>query len=179
MPAEHLSDSSPGQDENALDPSIAKIDRYKVIKELGRGGFGVVYLAEQKSTGQRCALKMLLPERMGIDESMRQEQLDRFTREMKLIAKLTDAVVDVYGEGLRDLLTPAQVKTLDSIQLLGWQLKFVRRPLFQDPTPVVSNATNDQIGMLDPDGRINIDIEVEVRTDLEAMKKQKQATDTC
>ena len=78
-------------------------------------------------------------------------------------------------DNLRELLTPAQVKTLDSIQLLGWQLKFVRRPLFQEPIPVVSNATNDQIGMLDPDGRINIDIEVEVRTDLEAIKEPEQA----
>ena len=68
-------------------------------------------------------------------------------------------------DNLRELLTPAQVKTLDGIQLLGWHLKFVRRPLFQDPIPVVSNAGNDQIGMLDPDGRINIDVAVDVRID--------------
>ena len=76
-------------------------------------------------------------------------------------------------DNLRQLLTPAQVKTLDSIQRLGWQLRFVRRPLFQDPVPVVSNASNDQIGMLDPDGRINIDIAIDVRNEGAPEKTQQ------
>jgi len=67
-------------------------------------------------------------------------------------------------ENLRQVLTPAQAKTLDEITTLGWQLKFVRRPLFQDPIPVVSNAKNDQVGVLDPDGKIRIDTEFTVRT---------------
>lgn len=68
-------------------------------------------------------------------------------------------------ENLRQVLTPAQAKTLEEIGKLGWQLKFVRRPLFQDPVPVVSNAKNDQIGVLDPDGKIEIDTSFELRTD--------------
>ena len=67
-------------------------------------------------------------------------------------------------QNLRQVLTAAQAKTLDEITALGWQLKFVRRPLFLDPIPVVSNAKNDQIGVLDPDGRIRIDTEFAVRS---------------
>ncbi|MGB5538950.1 MAG: hypothetical protein WBO37_02545 [Gammaproteobacteria bacterium] len=66
-------------------------------------------------------------------------------------------------ENLRQVLTAAQAKTLDEITALGWQLKFVRRPLFQDPIPVVSNAKNDQIGVLDQDGKISIDTEFTIR----------------
>lgn len=68
-------------------------------------------------------------------------------------------------ENLRQVLTPAQATTLDEIRLLGWKLKFVRRPLFQDPIPVVSNAKNDQIGILDPDGKICIDTNFRIRAD--------------
>jgi hypothetical protein len=68
-------------------------------------------------------------------------------------------------DNLRQVLTPAQAKTLEEITHLGWHLKFVRRPLFQDPIPVVSNAKNDQVGMLDPDGKICIDTEFKIRTD--------------
>jgi hypothetical protein len=68
-------------------------------------------------------------------------------------------------ENLRQLLTPEQVNALDEIKALGWKLKFVRRPLFQDPVPVVSNAGNDQIGVLDPDGRINIETDFRMRPD--------------
>ncbi|MEZ5541739.1 MAG: hypothetical protein R3F42_06825 [Pseudomonadota bacterium] len=71
-------------------------------------------------------------------------------------------------ENLRQVLTPAQAKTLDEIRMLGWQLKFVRRPLFLDPVPVVSNAKNDQIGILDPDGKINIDPDFRLRDDNDA-----------
>lgn len=66
-------------------------------------------------------------------------------------------------ENLRQVLTPEQARTLDEIRLLGWRLKFVRRPLFQDPIPVVSNAKNDQIGVLDPDGKICIETDFRVR----------------
>ena len=66
---------------------------------------------------------------------------------------------------LRQVLTPAQAKTLDEIRRLGWQLRFVRRPLFLEPVPVVSNAANDQIGVLDPDGKIKIDTDFQLRSE--------------
>jgi hypothetical protein len=73
--------------------------------------------------------------------------------------------VQAIPDNLEQVLTAAQAKSLHEIKLLGWQLKFVRRPLFLDPVPVVSNTSNEQIGVLDPDGKINIDTEVQLRTD--------------
>lgn len=33
-------------------------DRYEVVKQLGQGGFGAVFEAKDKKTGEVCALKV-------------------------------------------------------------------------------------------------------------------------
>ena len=60
-------------------------------------------------------------------------------------------------DDLREHLNAEQRMTLGELELLGWTLKFVRRPLFQDPVPVVISDDMDEIGLLDPDGKIIID----------------------
>ncbi|MGB5259253.1 MAG: hypothetical protein WBO34_01885 [Gammaproteobacteria bacterium] len=71
-------------------------------------------------------------------------------------------------EDLRAQLNAEQRMTLGELELLGWSLKFVRRPLFQDPVPVVVSDDNDEIGLLDPDGKIIIDKTRDYRHGLEA-----------
>lgn len=56
---------------------------FKLLRELGRGGMGVVYLARQLSLGRQVALKLLSSE-ASADSS----RLARFQREAALLARL-------------------------------------------------------------------------------------------
>ncbi|MGY1458564.1 MULTISPECIES: hypothetical protein [unclassified Luteimonas] len=56
---------------------------------------------------------------------------------------------------LRAGLTPAQSKALDTLEHFQWTLRFVRRPMFQDPIPVVFDRTGERWAVLEPDGSLN------------------------
>lgn len=66
-------------------------------------------------------------------------------------------------DNLNKLLNPIQMAALRQIEGFGWQLRFVRRPLFQDPVPVVYSADGTKIGLLEEDGRLNMEVEIKVR----------------
>lgn len=57
--------------------------RYRVLRELGRGGMGVVYLVEHTGTGDHLALKLILSH---ADASP--EVIERFKREARAPAKI-------------------------------------------------------------------------------------------
>ena len=68
---------------------------FKIVREIGRGGMGVVYEAVQESLNRRVALK-LLPRHALLDE----KQLKRFRREAELTASLHHTnIVPVFGVG--------------------------------------------------------------------------------
>lgn len=77
---------------------VEKLGDYRIIREVGRGGMGVVYEAEQESLGRRVALKVMLP-RARIDP----RHLVRFERESRAAARLHHTnIVPVYGVGHQD-----------------------------------------------------------------------------
>lgn len=68
---------------------------YRVIEEIGRGGFGIVYRAHQESLDRPVALKVLYRHLIHT-----QEQISRFEREARAAARLDHpAIVSVYAWG--------------------------------------------------------------------------------
>ncbi len=81
----------------AIDDSLvsARLGEYRIIREVGRGGMGVVYEAEQLPLGRRVALKVL-PSTASLDPRQRQ----RFQVEAQAAALLHhEHIVPVFGIG--------------------------------------------------------------------------------
>jgi eukaryotic-like serine/threonine-protein kinase len=70
--------------------------RYAVLEEIGRGGMGIVWLAEDRTIGRRVAIKELhLP--AGVPDDERKVLEERVLREARTAGRLNDpAVVTVY-----------------------------------------------------------------------------------
>lgn len=56
---------------------------------------------------------------------------------------------------LKRELNEAQNLTLASLEPFGWELKFVRRPMFQASIPVVFDGDRKKYAVLEPDGSLN------------------------
>ncbi len=101
-----------------LPPGLADHADYEVIRELGRGGMGVVYLAQNTLMGRREVLKVV-----SSDLVNRRGVLDRFLVEIRNAAKLHHTnVVTAYsalrlGESL--VLAMQYVEGLDLARLVA------------------------------------------------------------
>lgn len=62
---------------------ITKVGPYKIIRKIGQGAMGAVFLAEHVNLGRNVALK-ILPSEFADDPG----RLERFQREMTAIGKL-------------------------------------------------------------------------------------------
>ena len=71
------------------------IPGYEIEKELGRGGFGVVFRARRLSDGVPVAIKVLLPR-----VAVRPAEMEKFLREMTITAQLRHQnIVKLYDQG--------------------------------------------------------------------------------
>jgi WD40 repeat protein/serine/threonine protein kinase len=72
-----------------------QLGEYSLLREVGRGGMGVVYEAVQQSLGRHVALKVL-----PFNAHLPAEQLERFRREARAAARLHHTnIVPVFGVG--------------------------------------------------------------------------------
>ncbi len=84
--------ASPAPEETGM--AQTSFGDYRIIREIGRGGMGVVYEAEQISLGRRVALKILS---QSVGDSKRRR---RFEREAKAAGRLHHTnIVPVFGVG--------------------------------------------------------------------------------
>jgi len=81
--------------EAQTDLPVARLGEFRLVRKLGIGGMGVVYLAEQEPFGRLAALKVFRGERFGPIESQ-----SRFRREIQAVAELRHPhIVSLYASG--------------------------------------------------------------------------------
>jgi hypothetical protein len=79
----------------AADEAPTQLGEFRILRELGRGGMGVVYEAEQTSLRRRVALKVL---RFGVVADP--EAMERFQREAETVARLHHTnIVPIFAVG--------------------------------------------------------------------------------
>ena len=83
----------PSQPAEAV-PVLGQVGDFRIGREIGRGGMGIVYEAEQVSLGRRVALKVLPQHAVGSSAA------ERFRREARAAAQLHHTnIVPVFEVG--------------------------------------------------------------------------------
>ena len=97
-----MEDLKPASRSGAVVPAavgpLERLGDFRLLREIGRGGMGVVYEAEQVSLGRRVALKVLPAVCVASPT-----RLQRFLREAQAAARLHHTnIVPVFGVGQQD-----------------------------------------------------------------------------
>ena len=153
-------------------------ERYRVLGEIGHGGMGAVFLAEDiRLPGRECALKEIrVPQ--GVDPQAAQQMRDAFLGEAALLARLDHPglprvsdhfeqegvsylVMDfVPGHDLAALLDDARRRgrRLDVAQVVGWgeALCEILGYLHRQRPPVVHRDVKPANVKLTPDGQLKL-----------------------
>jgi WD40 repeat protein/serine/threonine protein kinase len=123
-------------------PILQQLGDYRILREVGRGGMGVVYEAQQLSLGRHVAIKVL-PAHALLDP----RHLGRFQREARSAARLHHTnIVPVFGVGEQDGL---HYYVMQFIQGLGLnvvlnELRRLRQQRGQQ-TPAPDDALGHQL----------------------------------
>lgn len=109
----------------------AELGAYRIERKVGEGAFGAVWCGDHVDTGERVALKVLLPA-----AAANPEQVSRFNREARLlalvrspnVARMVEVLVDeqfgvvlvmelIDGELLSDLLGAGRLSTEETVDI--------------------------------------------------------------
>lgn len=66
-------------------------------------------------------------------------------------------------ENICALLNQKQKDALREVENQGWTLAFVRRPILEDPTVVVSDADGSRFAVVDRSGTVDMDAPIRLR----------------
>lgn len=93
-----MEQAQPGAAIAAGKATFERVGDYRIVREVGRGGMGIVFEAEQETLGRRVALKVLPAQASGSTSA-----LLRFRREARSAARLHHTnIVPVFDVGERD-----------------------------------------------------------------------------
>jgi eukaryotic-like serine/threonine-protein kinase len=121
-----------GPPDAAREPVPQQLGDYRIVREIGRGGMGVVYEAQQISLNRRVALKV--PPLAGI---LDQRQLARFKTEAQAAAQLHHThIVPVFSVGVERGIHYYAMQYIDG-QSLAAVIEELRR---QGSLPIVSSG---------------------------------------
>jgi serine/threonine protein kinase/WD40 repeat protein len=123
----------------AAGPPPRQLGEYRILREVARGGMGVVYEAVQESLGRHVALKVLPGPVAAAGH-----QLERFRREAKAAARLHHTnIVPVFGVGEHQGVHYYAMQFISG-QTLASVLEEVKR-LRRQGAPTVSAAPTFQV----------------------------------
>lgn len=140
-PARVVAPSVPLSGSGSLPPGIALGGRWQVVRQLGKGGMGAVYLVQDtRLNNRRAALKEMLDRSLTI--GAREEAIERFNREAETLASLSHAnvphIYDRFTELDRVYMVMEFVDGMDLERLLQRYREHYRSPL---PEHVVARHT--------------------------------------
>src|SRR5690606_627564 len=96
-------------------PPSVKIGRFTIVRKLGNGGMGVVYVAYDEQLDRRVAVKLLRNNVASPDARV------RFVREGQAMARLSHSnVVTVYDVGVHDDQLFVAMEFVDGQDLRAW-----------------------------------------------------------
>jgi WD40 repeat protein len=117
----------------SVSPDLGRLDDFRLLREVGRGGMGIVYEAVQVSLGRRVALKVL-PNASALDP----RHLQRFHLEAQAAASLNHPhIVPVFATGSADGMAFYAMRFIDG----------------RDLAQVIREQRRDDLGDTDADRR--------------------------
>jgi serine/threonine protein kinase/WD40 repeat protein len=126
-------------------PTLGQLGDYRLVREVSRGGMGIVYEAEQLSLHRRVALKVL-PLAGALDP----RQLQRFHFEALTASQLHHPhIVDVFGAGCERGVHYYAMRYIEG-QTLAQLIAQVRRGESESPPPPAPET--DPLGRLTTEG---------------------------
>jgi eukaryotic-like serine/threonine-protein kinase len=118
----------------------ANLGRYKILKELGRGAMGLVYLGKDPTIQRFVAIKTMRLDQIDEPEKM-QEIKTRFFREAESAGRLSHPnIVTIYDAGEQDELGYIAMEFVEGHCLKEWSRKTNLMPLSDVVQTVASVA---------------------------------------
>ena len=129
--------SDPGGDQRGCGPGVVLKDRYEIVSELGRGGFGTTWKARDRGSGRPVAL-----EELRLWQRNDWKALELFRREAETLKRLDHPAIPRYVDYFEVLRPRSHLIASDRSRTRSRQLP--KRPSDSIPTGV---PRCDEIGL--------------------------------